>query len=113
MKQSFISQFLSRLTSETPIFFKKIVAIGITLAGIGGSILAVKATLASLTPPINLPSILITIAGYLVTAGTVIGIVAKAATTDPTLQAKGGSNVDVNQSKVPPVSTEASKAPVK
>ena len=113
MKQSFFSQFISRLTSETPIFFKKIVIFGLTIGGIGTSILGVVAALAALTPPIHLPAILNTVAGYMVTAGVVISTVAKAATTDPTLQAKGGSNVDVNQAKTPPVSTEASKAPTK
>lgn len=111
MKQSFFSQFFSRLTSETPIFFKKIVAIGLSLAGIGGTILALKASLGALTPPIVLPQILLTVSSYFITAGIVISTVAKSATTDPNLQAKGGSNVDVNQSKTPPVSTEANKAP--
>lgn len=106
-KQSFISQFFARLTSETPIFFKKIFAIGLTLGGIGGSIMAIDAT----SLPIQLPHALITMAGYFVTAGVVISAVAKSATTNPDLQAKGGSNVVVNADEVPPVSTAADKSP--
>lgn len=113
MKQGFFSQLLSRLTSETPIFFKKILAFGVTLTAIGGTLLTVKAALNGLPHPVELPAFLNTASGYLLTAGLVIATVAKSATTNPDLQAKGGSNVDVNQSNVPPVSTEANKAPTK
>lgn len=106
MKQSFFSQFLARLTSETPIFFKKIVALGVTLVGLGGGIMALQEI-----KIIHLPDVIWTIAQYCIGIGTAIGIVAKSATTDPDLQAKGGSNVMVNGEETPPVSTEANKSP--
>jgi len=103
--QSFLSQFLQRLVSETPIFFRKIVYFGISLGAIG---LALKGVdLGGIKLPFNLD----TISGYMIAIGTVCTIIAKSATTDPNLQAKGGSNVDVNQAKDPPVSTSVSKAP--
>ena len=107
MKQSFLSQLIARLGSSTPIFFKKILIFGVTLGGIGGAILGIDAT----TLPIALPPILITLSGYFVTAGIVCAAVAKTATTDPDLQAKGGSNVLVNPTKEVSVSKEANKSP--
>lgn len=92
VKQSFLSQLLARLTTETPIFFKKILIFGIALGGIGGAILGIHAS----ELPIALPPLLITLSSYFVTAGIVCAAVAKTATTDPNLQAKGGSNVLVN-----------------
>jgi len=61
-----------RYQSPTPKFFKK-------LAWIGGSIAA--AGLGLITAPVALPAVLITVAGYMVTGGTVMTIVAKAVTT--------------------------------
>lgn len=102
---TFLSQFLSRLTSETPIFFKKIVLFGISLTGIGGAILGVGAT------PIPIPHIVTVAAGYMVTIGIVCTAIAKSATTDPNLQAQGGSNVVVNQTEQPPTSTSVPESP--
>jgi hypothetical protein len=96
-KQSFLSQLLARLTSETPIFFKKIVLFGITLGGIGLAILAINVT----KIPVSIPPIVFTIAGYFVAIGAVCTAVAKATTTSPNLQAQGGSNVIVNQETAP------------
>lgn len=87
MKQSFLSQLFERLTTETPKFFKKILIFGISLGAIGGAILGIDAT----TLPIAMPHILITLSGYFVTAGVMCAAVAKTATTDPDLQAKGGA----------------------
>lgn len=86
-KQSFLSQLLTRLTTETPKFFKKILVFGITLGGVGGAILGIKAT----DLPVELPAILVNLASYFVTAGIVCAAVAKTATTDPDLQKQGGS----------------------
>jgi hypothetical protein len=88
---TFFGQFFARLTSETPIFFKKIIALGITLAATGTSILGLQEI-----KIIHFPDVVWTIAQYMIGIGTAISIVAKSATTDPTLQAKGGSNVEVN-----------------
>ena len=104
--QSFFSQLFARLTSQTPIFFKKFVGFGITLGAIGLAILGIGAT------PVAIPHFLTVMAGYFVTAGAVCTAVAKATTTDPNLQASGGSNVVVNQNATPPgKSTEAPASP--
>jgi ABC-type xylose transport system permease subunit len=55
-------EILNRLQSPTPKFFKKIRTIGLTLGAVGAAIL---------TAPITLPTALVTIAGYLATAGIV------------------------------------------
>lgn len=103
--KAFLSQLTSRVTSETPIFFKKIVLFGIAIGGIGAAILGVGAT------PVPIPHFLTEIAGYMATAGVICTAVAKLATTDPNLQAQGGSNVVVNQSETPPVSTSVPASP--
>lgn len=103
--QSFFSQLGSRLTSETPIFFKKIVLFGITLGAVGLAILGIGAT------PVPIPHVLMVIAGYMVTVGTVCTAVAKATTTSPNLQAEGGSNVLINQNQKPVESTTAPESP--
>lgn len=51
-----------RITSKTPSFWKKVQKLGIIAGTVGGAILA---------SPVTLPGALISIAGYLVTAGTV------------------------------------------
>lgn len=103
--KTFFNQLLSRLTSETPIFFKKIVIFGISLGAIGAAILGIGAT------PIPIPHILTVVAGYMVTAGIICTAVAKSATTDPNLQAQGGSNVVVNQNEKPVASTAVPESP--
>jgi hypothetical protein len=105
-QKSFFSQLIARLTSETPIFFKKIVIFGMSLGVTGGAILGVGAT------PVPIPHILTVLAGYMVTVGLVCTAVAKSATTNPDLQAQGGSNVVVNAEETPPVSTTATESPV-
>jgi len=51
-----------RLTMPVPKFFKKVRSIGLVLGAVGGAILGA---------PIVLPASIITLAGYLVTAGLV------------------------------------------
>jgi hypothetical protein len=53
---------LERAAMPTPKFFKILKAIGLTLAAVGGTVLAA---------PITLPAIVTTIAGYIAVAGTV------------------------------------------
>ena len=53
-----------RIKSPTPLFFKKIRNIGLTVAAIGTTVLAA---------PVSLPAVVIKIAGYLAVAGTVAG----------------------------------------
>lgn len=103
--QNFFSQLIARLTSETPIFFKKFVLFGVSLGAIGLAILGIGAT------PIPVPHLLNIIAGYMVTIGTVCTAVAKSTTTNPNLQAQGGSNVVVNQNEKPIESTSVPESP--
>ncbi len=60
---------VNRLKAPTPRFFKRLRAIGITLAAVGGAIV---------TAPVILPAAVVTAGGYLVVAGTVIGAVSQA-----------------------------------
>ncbi len=64
MEQHEIDQLtlLERAAMRTPRFFKILKAIGLTLAAVGGTILAA---------PVALPVIVTTIAGYVTVAGTV------------------------------------------
>jgi len=66
-------KLLDRLKSPTPKFFKKLRNIGIALVSVGSALLAA---------PISLPVIVITIAGYLIVAGTVATTVSQAVVTD-------------------------------
>lgn len=63
-----------RLTLPTPRFFKKIRNIGLTLGAVGGAILAA---------PVTLPAVIITIAGYLATAGLVASAISTAVVENP------------------------------
>ncbi|WP_282123364.1 hypothetical protein [Algibacter mikhailovii] len=62
-------KLMKRLQSPTPPFFKRLRNIGIILAAAGGAILAA---------PIALPTIVITVAGYLTAAGTVATTISQA-----------------------------------
>ncbi len=63
---------LERAVSPTPTFFQKLRNIGLALAAISAAIIA---------SPVALPAILITIAGYLAVAGTVLSGVSQITTT--------------------------------
>ena len=63
----------ARITAPTPCFFKKIRKWGLIVAGIGGAIIAA---------PITLPTILVTIGGYLAVAGAATVAVSQAAVKD-------------------------------
>lgn len=86
-QQNWFSQFISRLTTETPTFFKKIVAFGITVGAIGAGLVALPASIIA-----KMPFNLNTIGGYMIAIGAVAGVIAKSATTDKSLQQEGGSN---------------------
>lgn len=105
-KQTFLSQLLDRLTSETPVFFKKVFAFGATILAVGAAILGSQEL-----KLLNVPDVLYTIAQYMVATGTVIGLVAKSTTVNPDLQAKGGSNTIVNTLEGEGKSTVAPKSP--
>lgn len=87
MKQNWFSQFLSRLTTETPTFFKKIVAFGISVGLTGAGLVALPESVYR-----AIPFDLHAIGGYMIAIGAIAGVVAKTATTDVTLQKQGGSN---------------------
>jgi uncharacterized membrane protein HdeD (DUF308 family) len=59
-----------RAKAPTPKFFKVLRTVGLSLAAIGGSLLAA---------PIALPVALVTVAGYLTVVGGVIGAVSQTA----------------------------------
>ena len=59
---------VDRVVSPTPTFFQKLRNIGLALAAISGAIIAA---------PIALPAIVVTVAGYLAVAGTVVGAVSQ------------------------------------
>jgi len=60
---------IDRLTSPTPSFFAKLRNIGLILAAISGAIIAA---------PVALPAAVITIAGYVAVAGSVVSAVSQA-----------------------------------
>ena len=59
---------IDRVRAPTPRFFRTLRTIGITVAGVGGALLA---------SPVVLPALLVQIAGYLTVAGTVITTVSQ------------------------------------
>ena len=61
---------IKRLTEETPLFFKKLRNIGLTLAAISAAIVAA---------PVAVPAVLVKVAGYLAVAASVTGAVSQAA----------------------------------
>ena len=62
-----------RIQAPTPKFFKVLRNIGLTLAAIGGTILAA---------PVALPVVIVSIGGYIAVAGGVISAVSQLTTTD-------------------------------
>ena len=63
---------IKRVKSPTPKFFKVLRNIGLVLAAVGGTILAA---------PVALPTIVVTIGGYVAVAGGVISAVSQLTTT--------------------------------
>lgn len=64
---------IQRAKAPTPKFFKVLRAVGLSVAAVGGSILAA---------PVALPASLITIAGYLTLAGGVMGAISQTAVSN-------------------------------
>ena len=64
---------VDRVKAPTPKFFKVLRTIGLSLAAAGGAILA---------SPIALPAGIVTVGGYLVAGGTVLGAVGQTAVDD-------------------------------
>ena len=61
---------IERIQAPTPKFFKMLRTIGLTLAAVGGTIMA---------SPLALPAAVVAIGGYLTLAGSVIGAVSQTA----------------------------------
>ena len=59
---------LERVKSPTPQFFKTIRNIGLTMGAIGAALLAA---------PVTLPAVLVSVAGYLTTAGLVASAISQ------------------------------------
>ncbi|MFC0318251.1 MULTISPECIES: hypothetical protein [Olivibacter] len=68
-----MNEITERIKSPTPKFFKKIRTIGLTLGAVGAALL---------TAPITLPATVVTIAGYLATAGIVASAISTVAKED-------------------------------
>ncbi len=68
---------IDRAKSPTPKFFKVLRNIGIALATAGGAILA---------SPVALPTVVVTIGGYLVTAGAVVTAVSQVTTDNDAMK---------------------------
>jgi ABC-type xylose transport system permease subunit len=62
-----------RLKAPTPKFFKTLRTVGLSLAAVGAALL---------TAPVALPAVVITIAGYLTLAGTVVTAVSQTTVDD-------------------------------
>ncbi len=62
---------INRTKQETPVFFKKIRNVGIVVGSIGAAIFA---------SPVALPVAIVTAAGYLITAGSVMVAVSQLTT---------------------------------
>ncbi len=77
-----MNTLIKRLTSESPTFFKRIQAIGITIGSIGLAIVALPASI------IVLPAAVTTIAGYFIAIGAVAAAVAKTTVADPSVLVK-------------------------
>ncbi len=59
---------IDRVVSPTPTFFQKLRSIGLALAAMSGAIIAA---------PVALPTIVVTVAGYLAVAGAVLSAVSQ------------------------------------
>lgn len=68
-----MKKILNRATAPTPKFFKVLRTVGLTLAAVGGTILAA---------PIALPAIVTTIGGYVAVAGGVLSAVSQLTISD-------------------------------
>ena len=68
-----MKKILNRVSAPIPKFFKVLRTVGLTLAAVGGTILAA---------PVALPTIVITIGGYVAVAGGVLTAASQLTTTD-------------------------------
>ena len=64
---------IERFKAPTPKFWKKVQTIGLSLAGISAVILSA---------PVSLPVGIVTLAGYMATAGGVVGVISQLTVED-------------------------------
>lgn len=77
-------EFFNRLKGNTPLFFKKLISLGLWLVSTGVGLTAVPAIMEQTVPGFTADlSLLSTISSYMILAGTVLGIVAKLPVKDP------------------------------
>lgn len=79
-----MNTIFKRITSESPSFFKKIQALGITLGAIGGIIMGIP----EVAPTVVMPALIYKLAGYFVVAGLIAAGVAKTTVSDPAVLEK-------------------------
>lgn len=72
-KKGLLKTLAERSKADTPPFFKKLRLVGLTLAAVGGVLVA---------SPIALPVALVTAGGYLIVAGSVATAVSQVAVCD-------------------------------
>ena len=85
-----MSKILDRIKAPTPKFFKVLRNIGLIMAGVGTVLL---------TAPVSLPTVVVTVGGYLVTAGGVATAVSQFTNiNDDVIGQKGEGGVDGNSS---------------
>ncbi len=78
-KKGFVKTLIERCKSDTPPFFKKMRLVGLTLAAVGGVLVAA---------PIALPAAIVTVGGYLIVAGSVATAVSQVAVKDEECEPK-------------------------
>lgn len=76
-----MKQIRKRVVAKTPPFFQQLR---------NGALLVTGIATALLTAPVGLPALVTTIAGYLVTAGSVATVVSQLTTVSDTIPTKGG-----------------------
>lgn len=69
-KKSLVKILAERCKAETPPFFKKLRLVGLTLAAVGGVLVAA---------PVAIPSAIVAVGGYLIVAGSVATAVSQVA----------------------------------
>jgi len=78
-KKGFVKTLAERCKADTPQFFKKLRLIGLSLAAVGGVLVAA---------PIALPAAVVTAGGYLIVAGSVATAVSQVAVKDEECEPK-------------------------
>ena len=74
-----LNEIKNRATAPTPIFFQKVKKIGLIIAAIGTAVL---------TAPGVVPAVLLTYAGYAITAGTVLVSISQLTVNEEQLEEK-------------------------